>query len=185
VVVAGETPAIGPAEKVHAATFDAEKARAAGNDDAGTWLAIANQWQALHRPFEYTSALLRAAGALAAEDRTKATALLQEAAATAEQIEAAVLGRQIAALARRVGCEVGRQATAGPKEGIAARLTDREFEVLRLVALGKSNGEIASELYISRKTASVHVSNILAKLQVPTRGAAAALAHRNQLFDLT
>ena len=53
------------------------------------------------------------------------------------------------------------------------------------MALGKSNGEIASELYISRKTASVHVSNILLKLQVPSRGVAAALAHRSQIFDLT
>ena len=64
------------------------------------------------------------------------------------------------------------------------RLTDRESEVLRLVALGRSNIEIAAELYISRKTASVHVSNILAKLQVRSRGEAAAVAHRAQLFDL-
>jgi DNA-binding NarL/FixJ family response regulator len=88
-------------------------------------------------------------------------------------------------LARRIGSELGRLNTVGTKESIAGRLTDRELEVLRLVALGRSNGEIASELYISRKTASVHVSNVLAKLQVSTRGAAAALAHRNQLFDLT
>ena len=185
VAAAGETPAIGPAEKAHAATFDAERARASGKDDADTWLAVASQWQALRRPFEQASALLRASGALAADDRSKTAALLQEAAAIAEPIEAAVLGRQIAALARRIGFEVGRPTAAGSKEGIAARLTDRELEVLRLVALGKSNGEIASELYISRKTASVHVSNILLKLQVPSRGVAAALAHRSQIFDLT
>jgi DNA-binding NarL/FixJ family response regulator len=57
--------------------------------------------------------------------------------------------------------------------------------VLRLVALGKNNADIAAELYISRKTASVHVSNILAKLQVSSRGAAASLAHRSQTFDLS
>jgi DNA-binding NarL/FixJ family response regulator len=50
--------------------------------------------------------------------------------------------------------------------------------VLRLLADGRSNREIAEELFISAKTASVHVSNILAKLGVPSRGAAAATAHR-------
>jgi len=57
------------------------------------------------------------------------------------------------------------------------------FEVLRLVAAGKSNREIAAELFISAKTASVHVSNILAKLGVPSRGEAAAAAHRLHLLD--
>jgi DNA-binding NarL/FixJ family response regulator len=54
--------------------------------------------------------------------------------------------------------------------------------VLRLVAAGCSNPEIAAELFISPRTASVHVSNILAKLQVASRGEAAAAAHRAHLF---
>jgi DNA-binding CsgD family transcriptional regulator/tetratricopeptide (TPR) repeat protein len=182
VAAAAETPALGPAERAHAATFAAERGRASGHEDADTWLAIADQWQALHRPFEYARALLRAGGALAGHDRVKAGMLLKQSSVAAEQIDAAILGRQIAAAARRIGSELGRPPTT---DGIAGRLTDREREVLRLVALGQSNGEIAAELYISRKTASVHVSNILAKLQVSTRGAAAALAHRNQLFDFT
>ena len=62
-------------------------------------------------------------------------------------------------------------------------LTAREFEVLRLVAAGRSNREIAAELFISAKTASVHVSNILGKLGVASRGEAAATAHRLRLFD--
>jgi DNA-binding NarL/FixJ family response regulator len=62
-------------------------------------------------------------------------------------------------------------------------LTAREQEVLRLVAAGRGNREIAAELFISPRTASVHVSNILAKLQVTTRGEAAATAHRLHLFD--
>ena len=62
-------------------------------------------------------------------------------------------------------------------------LTAREFEVLRLVAAGRSNREIASELFISAKTASVHVSNILGKLGVTSRGEAAAAAHRLRLLD--
>jgi len=62
-------------------------------------------------------------------------------------------------------------------------LTPRELEVLRLVAQGRTNREIAEVLFISAKTVSVHVSNILAKLQVPTRGEAAATAHRLGLAD--
>jgi DNA-binding NarL/FixJ family response regulator len=62
-------------------------------------------------------------------------------------------------------------------------LTARELEVLRLVAEGHSNGEIAERLFISRKTASVHVSNILAKLGVNTRVQAAAVAHRRGIAD--
>jgi DNA-binding NarL/FixJ family response regulator len=65
-----------------------------------------------------------------------------------------------------------------PREGLG-ELTAREREVLELVADGRSNGQIADALFISRKTASVHVSNILAKLGVSTRGEAAAVAYRN------
>ena len=57
-------------------------------------------------------------------------------------------------------------------------LTTREREVLLLVAEGQSNPQIAAGLFISAKTASVHVSNILAKLEVSGRGEAAAVAHR-------
>lgn len=62
-------------------------------------------------------------------------------------------------------------------------LTPRERDVLRLVAAGRSNRQIAEELFISPKTASVHVSNILAKLGVSSRGEAAAVAHRLRLVD--
>ncbi len=54
--------------------------------------------------------------------------------------------------------------------------------MLRLIAAGQSNREIAGELFISVKTASVHVSNILGKLGVTSRGEAAATAHRLRLF---
>ena len=62
-------------------------------------------------------------------------------------------------------------------------MTVSEREVLRLVAAGRGDREIAAELFISPRTASVHVSNILAKLGVSTRGEAAAAAHRRHLFD--
>ena len=62
------------------------------------------------------------------------------------------------------------------REGPLGRLTPREREVLDLLAIGDTNKEIATTLFISEKTASVHVSNILSKLGVANRGAAAALA---------
>jgi DNA-binding NarL/FixJ family response regulator len=71
---------------------------------------------------------------------------------------------------------------AAPADG-GLGLTPRELEVLRLVADGRSNRQIAEELFISVKTASVHVSNILAKLRVGSRVEAAAVAHRLALFD--
>lgn len=59
----------------------------------------------------------------------------------------------------------------------------RELEVIWLVAEGRSNREIGADLFISAKTASVHVSNILAKLGVSSRGEAAAVARRRGIFD--
>ncbi|MFE6777415.1 AAA family ATPase [Streptomyces sp. NPDC057702] len=71
---------------------------------------------------------------------------------------------------------------AGAEEAADAfRLTPRERDVLRLVAVGRSNRQIAEELFISPKTASVHVSNILSKLAVSGRVEAAAMAHRLRL----
>jgi DNA-binding CsgD family transcriptional regulator len=62
--------------------------------------------------------------------------------------------------------------------GAELGLTAREHDVLALVAEGRSNRQIAEALFISAKTASVHVSNILAKLGVGSRVEAAAVAHR-------
>jgi DNA-binding CsgD family transcriptional regulator len=83
----------------------------------------------------------------------------------------------------RTGLAVEDDERPAPAGGPAVPfgLTDREREVLALVAAGRSNGQIAAELYISRKTASVHVSNILAKLGVAGRVEAAAVAHRQGL----
>jgi DNA-binding NarL/FixJ family response regulator len=62
-------------------------------------------------------------------------------------------------------------------------LTSREMQVLALIAEGATNGQIASTLFISPKTVSTHVSNILAKLGVASRAAAAAHAHRSGLVS--
>jgi DNA-binding NarL/FixJ family response regulator len=62
-------------------------------------------------------------------------------------------------------------------------LTDRELAVLKLLGQGKTNSEIGAALFISRKTASVHVTNILRKLGVGTRVQAAAVAERADLLQ--
>ena len=69
-----------------------------------------------------------------------------------------------------------RAVPADPVEALG--LTSRERDVLRLVSAGRTNRQIAEELFISPKTASVHVSNILGKLGAASRTEAAAIAHR-------
>jgi DNA-binding NarL/FixJ family response regulator len=135
-------------------------------------------------------ALLQAGeAALAAGDHDGGARRLRRAAKLAGRLGAGALSDDIALLARRGRVSLGSQdddpgaAGTGPEQQDRLGLTAREFEVLRLVAAGRSNREIAAELFISAKTASVHVSNILGKLGVASRGEAAATAHRLRLFD--
>ena len=77
---------------------------------------------------------------------------------------------------------VGATAPAPVAPGPRATLTPRESEILALVAEGRSNGEIGRQLFISTKTVSVHVSNILGKLGAAGRTEAAAIARREGLL---
>ncbi len=121
------------------------------------------------------------------DQRARATSLLRLVDAVACHLGAAPLARDAALLARRGRLALTpapraetAPAPADPAEALG--LTSRERDVLRLVAAGHTNRRIAEELFISPKTASVHVSNILAKLGVSGRGEAAAVAHRLGLF---
>jgi DNA-binding NarL/FixJ family response regulator len=117
-----------------------------------------------------------------------------EAQTLAADLGAAPLLAEVEALIRRARLRPGGPASSDHTEAPGAAespaepdatdnfgLTPREREVLRLVADGFSNNQIAQQLFISRATASVHVSNILSKLGVATRVQAAALAHRRGL----
>jgi DNA-binding CsgD family transcriptional regulator len=189
---AGSTGRAGPVHDAWAATFAAEAARAdaGANDrpDLAGWDAAASAWAALAQPQQEAYALLRAAGAAsAAGNREGAAARLGRAADLAGRLGARPLLEQIGSLARRARVDVpalpGPRGHVGPGGAAPFGLTERELEVLRLVAAGRSNRDIAAELFISPKTASVHVSNILGKLGVSSRGEAAATAHRQHLLD--
>jgi DNA-binding CsgD family transcriptional regulator/tetratricopeptide (TPR) repeat protein len=99
--------------------------------------------------------------------------------AEAELVAAGRVARQLGARAFLKG--IGAHRHDGDVVAAAA-LTPRETEVLSLVADGRSNGEIAQQLFISTKTVSVHVSNILTKLNASGRTEAAALARRRGLL---
>src|ERR1700740_1763207 len=153
------------------------------------WDQVAAAWEAVSEPYPLAQALLHAAEtALASGDRDGAADRLQRGADLAASLSAEPLSHQIATLARRA-----RVTLSGPGDhrsgtrdaSPALGLTERERDVLRLVAAGRSNKEIAAELFISPKTASVHVSNILGKLGAASRGEAAAKAHALRVFDPT
>ncbi|MGW6504122.1 ATP-binding protein [Nonomuraea angiospora] len=136
-------------------------------EDDGWDLAVA-AWRELGQPYELALSLFHGARvALAAGDRPGGTARLREAAQLAEDLGAAPLAREIALLGRPRPAQDG--------------LTERERDVLRLIAEGLSNRQIAARLHISPSTAGVHVSHILTKLGAATRTEAAVIAFHEGL----
>ncbi|KOU10512.1 MULTISPECIES: helix-turn-helix transcriptional regulator [unclassified Streptomyces] len=181
------TPA--PVWIAHAEFLRAELLRAEARDTVADWTAVEESVRPLERPYLLARARHRLAEALlAVGDREPAAALLREAHATADRIGSRRLREDLALLSRRARIPLTAddappgEPEAEPDPVEALGLTSREQDVLRLVAAGSTNRKIAEELFISPKTASVHVSNILAKLGVAGRGEAAALAHRLRLF---
>lgn len=184
-------PTGAPVWRAHEAWVRAEIRRAEGTADPGQWSEVVGAFEPLERPHDLARVRHRLAEALLAdgadeEARDRAAELLRLAGAVAEHLGARPLADAVARLARRARLTLARPPEpSAPAAGDPVRalgLTGREQDVLRLVAAGLSNRRIAEELFISPKTASVHVSNILAKLGVSGRGEAAALAHRLGLF---
>ncbi len=195
--IAARLPVRFPEGRGYRSLHDAERARGDSSDTPQLWSAALAIWRDLHAPYLASYCLLRYAEALlAAADRVGAARAVREAHAIAAGLGAAPIVAQAAALARRARLpladdapagsagseeEAGREPTgAADPAGDLVRLglTDREREVLLHVAEGRSNAQIAKVLFISPKTAGVHVSNILAKLGVASRVEAAAVAHR-------
>jgi DNA-binding CsgD family transcriptional regulator len=165
--LAGTLPVVGPVQRAHRLTFNAivEPGPAAWDDAAAAWAA-------LDEPYPWARALLAAA-----TEAGDAADRLRVAAVHADRLGAVPLRTEIDRLAR-----VLRVPNTEPDDRYG--LTDRELEVLGLLAEGHTNREIAAELYISAKTVSTHVSNILTKLAVPGRVQAATAAHRLNLLPL-
>jgi DNA-binding CsgD family transcriptional regulator len=174
------------ASRGYQALVTAELARAAGESGVTAWLAAARAWQAAAEPYPLAYTWLRLAeAAAAAGDRQEAGRGIRQAYALASQVGAAPIADEATALARRTRLSLDQpDADAGairpaPEDPLARfGLTEREREIVVLLAAGRSNPQIAEALFISPKTASVHVSNILAKLGVDSRVEAAAVAHR-------
>ena len=157
------------------AKAEAEWTRLQGHSDPKAWQAAVEAFSYGH-VYEVARCRWRLAEALlGAGDREEAIAAARTAHATAVRLEAAPLQAAIEALARRGRLDLGAGLLA---ERTLAGLTPRELEVLRLLVEGRSNRQIAETLFISGKTASVHVTNILAKLGVHSRLEAAATARR-------
>jgi len=160
------------------ARAEAEFQRAAGHNDPANWRAVVDIFSPAF-VYETARSRWRLAEALAeAGDRDEAQREWQLAATAADEIGAVRLRAALADLGRRARLGSGAAAAAGSPLSI---LTSRELEVLRSLVGGRSNREIAAELFISDKTVSVHVSNILAKLGAASRTEAAAIAHDNGL----
>jgi DNA-binding CsgD family transcriptional regulator/tetratricopeptide (TPR) repeat protein len=163
----------------------------------GSWSALSDRLRGLGDRYLAAYAAWRAGEAelRARGTRSGAEHTLRDAFEAASSLRADPLVREIVALARRarVTLEAAPDdptADAGhappddapPDDGAAALrragLSDREIEVLRLVSAGRSNGQIAERLFITRKTAGVHVTHILDKLGVANRVEAAMVAAR-------
>jgi DNA-binding CsgD family transcriptional regulator/tetratricopeptide (TPR) repeat protein len=168
------------------ALLNAEADRFDGRATPEAWADVATRWVSLARPFHVGYARLRQAEAFLAGkgDREMAAAVLGEAITIAAALGAAPLEELATRLAAKARLALPATDPAPTQTTPAAgrddpyELTPREAEVLRLVAAGWTNQQIADELFIARKTASVHVSNLMGKLGATNRGEAAALAHR-------
>jgi ATP/maltotriose-dependent transcriptional regulator MalT len=161
---------------IEAAAASARGALQLAQDDATAALRTLRRawqlWQALDCPFEAASA--RRMLALACRkggDEEGAELALSAAHAEFERLGAAR--------------EAARAAELMDRGGPPAGLTEREVEVLHLVAAGKSNREIADELFISHKTVARHVSNIFFKLDVSSRSEATAFAYTHGIVTST
>ena len=194
--IAAETPAVWnrayaaahlpDALHAHQELCDAEVGRAEGRSDPDHWRRVTaagateGDWRgAAYAGFREAEALLATSG-----DRARAVRVLTTAHITAGQLAAEPLRLEIESLARRARIELSDPPLPAtgplpPDPALAPLgLTARELDVLRLLAAGCTNPQIGEALYISRKTASHHVSSVLQKLGVTTRVEAAGVAHR-------
>jgi DNA-binding NarL/FixJ family response regulator len=174
---------LGPEGRGWLARAEAEYQRLIGRNDPAGWEKTLAEFGAGYI-YETARTQWRLAEALALNGRAREAAdVWRAAAATAARLRAEPLRAALDDLGRRLGLHAVGDGRDVVKDGTSpvAALTAREREVLRLMSRGRSNRQIGEELFISQKTASVHVSNILAKLGAASRTEAAAIARGQDL----
>ncbi len=167
---------LGPEGRAWLARAHADFARLRGEDDPDLWQACVDEFDYGYR-YEVARSRYRQAAAFMARDR-RAEA---ERAAAASVAEATAIGARplidaVTALARRARLDVPGLRTT------SSVLTGREEQVLALVSQGLTNRQVGERLFISGKTVSVHMSNVLDKLGASGRAEAVAVAHRRGLL---
>ncbi|MFD5515979.1 ATP-binding protein [Streptomyces sp. NPDC127066] len=168
----------GPEGLAWFARAEAESLRARTGPDVAAWERAVAAF-GYGDPYELARSRRRLAEALlAAGRREEAGEQARAAHDTAVRLGAVPLREALDALVRR-----GRLAESPAAGDRIAALTARESDVLRLLGRGRTNRQIGEELFISGKTASVHVSNILAKLGAASRTEAVAIAYREGLIE--
>ena len=158
----------------------AELARVDDRPQPELWLQAAAAFDALHEPYPAAYARLHAAEAilLAGGEKAIAAATLAAAHATAGALRANPLREAAEALARRARLDLSTPTRSAEPDDDGTGLTTRETEVLRLLADGLTNREIAARLFISQKTVGAHMAHIYAKLGVHSRVEAAGRARQ-------
>jgi DNA-binding CsgD family transcriptional regulator len=163
----------------------AEVRRADGINDSQAWEDVADAWAAAEQKPEQAYAQYRHAKCLLTHgDTERAGYQLGSAAAIADSLGARPLASNITTVATRARLRIDDQHISSDRSAAGPPLTARETQVLQLLAEGHTNKRIARELYISPRTAAVHVHRILAKLQVSSRGEAGAVAHQTGLLEV-
>jgi DNA-binding CsgD family transcriptional regulator/tetratricopeptide (TPR) repeat protein len=172
------------------ASWEAEQTRLAGSKgpagsgDPAAWPAAAKAWEGFGFPHRAGYAWWRCAQVRLSAGQDAGGALRAAAGLAAEHAPLLAEIRKLALRARiSLPGQIAQPAGEGPRAAGNYGLTSREVLVLRLLAAGRTNAQIGTELFISPKTASVHVSNILRKLGVSGRAQAAATAERAGLLD--
>ncbi len=176
-----------------AASIHAERGRSDGSASSDTWAEVARVWESTGQPFRTAYAQWREAEAavLAKQPGGATTTSVRRAYDAATALGAEALRRELEQLAQWARVDIRRPVSEvtdpqdQPGEGAPQGLTPRELEVLAGLVAGRTNGEIAESLFISVKTASVHVSNILRKLHVTNREEAARVAYRSGIPPAT
>ncbi|WP_410657547.1 ATP-binding protein [Amycolatopsis sp. lyj-112] len=189
--VAARLPVIGPAQQALQLLFTAELTRSLGRSDRAAWDHAAAAFGELSEPYPQAQALVSAAEAAAdAGEHEQIAERLRGATERVSLLGAHPLRTRIDRLAKAArirlpesGDVAGSEDELGERNRRRLGLTEREIEVLQLVADGRTNRQIGEELFIAVKTVNAHVSNILGKLEVSGRVQAATVAHRMHLLD--